>query len=41
MVFEKQDGACVIYDNSRGNEINIYATHVGLDGHVSKGFLGA
>ena len=32
VAFDAQDGAWVIYDSSRGDEFNIYATRVGLDG---------
>lgn len=30
------DGAWVVYDSSRGNEFNVYANRVGLDGKVGK-----
>ena len=36
VVFDKGDGAWAIYDSSRGNEFNIYATHVDLDGKVGE-----
>lgn len=32
LAFDGRDGAWVLYDSSRGNEFNIYATRVGLDG---------
>lgn len=34
LAFDGQDGAWVIFDSSRGNEFNIYAARVGLDGSV-------
>lgn len=34
LAFDDRDGAWIIYDASRGNEFNIYATHVNLDGYV-------
>lgn len=30
------DGAWVVYDSSRGNEFNVYATRIGLDGSVGE-----
>ena len=36
VAFDAEDGAWVIYDSSRGNEFNIYASHVSLDGEVGK-----
>ena len=36
VAFDADDGAWVIYDSSRGNEFNIYANHVSLDGTVSE-----
>ena len=34
IAFDAGDGAWVIYDSSRGNEFNIYANHVSLNGEV-------
>lgn len=34
--FDDKDGAWICYDSSRGNEFNIYATRVGLDGVVGE-----
>ena len=36
VAFDDRDGAWVIYDSSRGNEFNIHATRVGLDGKVGE-----
>ena len=36
VAFDDQDGAWVLYDSSRGNEFNIYANRVGLDGKVAE-----
>lgn len=36
VAFDDKDGAWVCYDSSRGNEFNVYATHVGLDGAVGE-----
>ncbi len=36
VAFDDKDGAWVIYDSSRGNEFNVYATHVALDGSVGE-----
>lgn len=34
IAFDARDGAWVIFDSSRGNEFNVYASRVGLDGTV-------
>jgi hypothetical protein len=34
VAFDGKDGAWVVYDSSRGDEYNVYAAHVGLDGKV-------
>ena len=36
VAFDDKDGAWIIYDSSRGNEFNVYATRVGLDGSVAE-----
>jgi hypothetical protein len=36
VAFDDRDGAWVVFDSSRGNEFNIYATRVGLDGKVGE-----
>ena len=36
VAFDAEDGAWVIYDSSRGNEFNIYANRVSLDGEVGE-----
>jgi hypothetical protein len=36
VAFDDKDGAWICYDSSRGNEFNIYATRVGLDGAVGE-----
>ena len=36
VAFDADDGAWVIYDSSRGNEFNIYANRVSLDGEVGE-----
>jgi hypothetical protein len=36
VAFDSTDGAWVLYDSSRGNEFNIYATRVGADGSVGE-----
>ncbi len=36
IAFDGKEGAWVIYDSSRGNEFNIYANHVSLDGTVGE-----
>jgi hypothetical protein len=36
VAFDAEDGAWVIYDSSRGNEFNIYAKRVTLDGEVGE-----
>ncbi len=36
VAFDAADGAWVIYDSSRGNEFNIYANRVSLDGEVGE-----
>lgn len=36
LAFDGKDGAWVLYDSSRGNEFNILATHVSLDGAVGE-----
>ena len=34
VAFDGKDGAWVVYDSSRGDEFNVYAARVGLDGKV-------
>ena len=36
IAFDDKDGAWVIYDSSRGNEFNVYANRVSLDGTVGE-----
>jgi hypothetical protein len=36
IAFDDQEGAWVIYDSSRGNEFNIYANRLSLDGKVGE-----
>jgi hypothetical protein len=36
LAFDDQDGAWVIYDGSRGNDFNVYANRVSLDGQVGE-----
>lgn len=36
VAFDDKDGAWICYDSSRGNEFNVYATRVGLDGAVGE-----
>lgn len=36
IAFDDQDGAWICYDSSRGNEFNIYATRVALNGAVGE-----
>lgn len=36
LAFDGQDGAWVIFDSARGNEFNIYAVRVALDGSVGE-----
>ncbi len=36
IAFDGKDGAWIFYDSSRGNEFNIYATHVAPDGTVGE-----
>jgi hypothetical protein len=36
VAFDDRDGAWVLYDSARGNEYNIYATRVSLDGKVGE-----
>lgn len=36
VAFDDKDGAWICYDSSRGNEFNIYANHISLDGTVGE-----
>ena len=36
IAFDDKDGAWIIYDSSRGNEFNVYATRVAIDGAVGE-----
>lgn len=36
VAFDDKDGAWIVYDGARGNEFNVYANRVGLDGAVGE-----
>ncbi len=36
VAFDGKDGAWVVYDSSRGNEFNVYASRIALDGSVGE-----